>query len=118
MAAKASTERFRRTLEGHTNTVSSLTTCNGKLVSGSWDGTVRVWNTANGACPLPRDAAPTLALRCTCPRIDQGCSPAGTCECVLQGHEDNVTSVSSLDNGRVVSTSVDSARPGLAESVQ
>lgn len=45
--------RFRRCLEGHGNTVSGLAALpDGKLVSGSWDCSVRVWNTANGAVAL------------------------------------------------------------------
>ena len=41
-----------RTLEGHTGTVYSvaLSADGSRVVSGSWDNTVRLWNTATGEC--------------------------------------------------------------------
>ena len=35
-----------RRLKGHSETVSSLAQCAGKMCSGSWDGSIRVWNIA------------------------------------------------------------------------
>ena len=37
-----------RTLKGHTNGVASLAGWEGKLVSGSWDSTIRVWELDTG----------------------------------------------------------------------
>ncbi|RYY37114.1 hypothetical protein EON62_01325 [archaeon] len=60
-------------LTGHTGGVLSLSwTADGKLLSGSWDGTARVWDVASG-----------------------------TCVHVLEGHE-NGTCVVGLPNGNIV----------------
>ena len=66
-------------LEGHTENVSCVSVLpDGRVVSGSWDSTLRVWNAATGAC-----------------------------ERVLEGHTHWVTCVSVLPDGRVVSGSDD-----------
>ena len=50
--AMASSTPRKRVLEGHANTVSALAALpDGRLASGSWDGTVRVWNPLKGAPP-------------------------------------------------------------------
>ena len=64
-------------LEGHTNGVISFSwSSTGKLISGSWDGTARVWDLAAG----------------------------GVCVCTLPGHENGV-SVLGLENGQIITTS-------------
>jgi WD40 repeat protein len=54
MAVKTSFEplhaQVERTLEGHSSTVSSLVAHGDKLISGSYDGTIGVWNTDTWAC--------------------------------------------------------------------
>ena len=75
-------QRVARVLKGHNNTISSLaSTPAGKLISGSWDGTVRVWDTVTGAGPcflaqetVPRigGGAATIIRRAPAPRA---CAP-------------------------------------------
>ena len=50
--ARRRTCAFRRTvrLEGHTDAVSALVVCHGRIVSGSWDGSMRVWDVESGDC--------------------------------------------------------------------
>lgn len=81
MAARAPGEggRFRRCLEGHGNTVSGLAACaDGKLVSGSWDCTVRIWNTANGA-RCAGTVAPPNRCRPSASEFFVSCTSKGHC---------------------------------------
>jgi WD40 repeat protein len=67
------------TLEGHTAAVSCVALLpDGRLVSGSYDNTVRVWDIESGACPL-----------------------------VLRGHEKSVFKLIVLPDGRLASASWD-----------
>ena len=50
---------------GHTNVVNSLHIDEGKLVSGSWDSTARVWDIATGACLCVLEGVHTHAV-CVC----------------------------------------------------
>ena len=45
------TGQCERTLQGHTPAVKALVPCaRGKLASGSYDGTIEVWDVATGHC--------------------------------------------------------------------
>ena len=64
----------------HTNSVMSvIQLMDGRICSGSWDKTIRVWNAVSGVC-----------------------------EKVLQGHTNSVMSVIQLMDGRICSGSGDS----------
>lgn len=75
-------ETFLRRISGHRGTVQAVAWCpldRRRLVSGSWDGTVRIWNVVTG-----------------------------NCEMVLEGHTSTVWSVAVFHDGmRVISGSLD-----------
>ena len=81
-AAKAATfmgNRCERTLEGHSLPVFRLVQlADGRVVSGSWDRTLKVWNVNTGVC-----------------------------ERTLEGHSSYVNCLVQLADGRVVSGSYD-----------
>lgn len=41
-----------RSLDDHTDVVNALTDCEGRLASGSDDGTIKLWNTDNWQCEV------------------------------------------------------------------
>ncbi len=41
-----------RSLDDHTDVVNALIDCEGRLASGSDDGTIKLWNTANWQCEV------------------------------------------------------------------
>jgi WD40 repeat protein len=91
----------------------------GRVVSGSYDRTLRVWKPATGVCERVLEGH-TNPVRCLSVlpdgRVISGSDdntllvwqPAtGVYECVLEGHTDSVTCLSVLPDGRVVSGSYD-----------
>ena len=79
VAYSAFAGQLQHVLEGHTDCVSAVCALpDGRVLSGSCDKTLRVWNLTSGAC-----------------------------EAVLKGHTDAVKSVCALPDGRVVSGSSD-----------
>ncbi|MDN7176989.1 hypothetical protein M0D69_02930 [Caballeronia sp. SEWSISQ10-4 2] len=115
-----STEALHRTLEGHTDTVSALAVlAHGRLASGSWDGTIRVWNPATGVCEttLEGHTKQVSALEVLADgRLASGSwdetirlwDPAsGVCELMLEGHTGSVRALAVLADGRLASGSSD-----------
>jgi WD40 repeat protein len=73
-------------LKGHHNSISCCTLLpNGRLISGSHDKTLRIWNVQTG----------------------QQSNPKGKCELILEGHTDAVFCCTILPDGRIVSGSYD-----------
>ena len=108
------------TLEGHGATVSALAVSwdGGRLASGSWDKTARLWDLATGAClatleghaqavwavlPLPGGRLLTGSADRTIRLWDD----AGKCLGVLRGHSDCVRALALLPDGRFASGSND-----------
>ncbi len=87
-----------RRLEGHTEGVSSVVECAGRLCSASWDGSIRVWNGAtleHERCLRADGAAGVDTLTVWEGRLVSGHADgalrvwdvlAGACEQVLEGH--------------------------------
>ena len=107
-------------LEGHTGDVSSVCALiNGRVVSASYDRTLRVWNAMTGACE--RVLAGHTGIVCGVCSLSDGrlvsassdrslrvwSVTTGVCERVLQGHTDAVWSVCAPTDDRVVSGSHD-----------
>lgn len=91
----------------------------GRLVSASYDCTLRIWNAATGECErvlqghtadvvvvaVLRDGRVLSASGDSTLRIWN--ATTGECECVLEGHTEPVSSVAVLSDGRLVSSSWD-----------
>jgi WD40 repeat protein len=107
-------------MEGHTDCVTSLAVLgDGRVVSGSDDKTLRVWNAATGECERTLDGhtdrVKSLAVLGD-GRVVSGSdddtlrvwnAATGECERTLEGHTYIVTSLAVLGDGRVVSGSGD-----------
>ncbi|WP_233849334.1 DUF4062 domain-containing protein [Paraburkholderia sp. HD33-4] len=115
-----SAESLHRTLEGHTGPVSALAVlADGRLASGAWDHTIRLWNPASGACEatLEGHTSGVSALAVLADgRLASGSSdhtirlwnPAGgACEATLEGHAGPVSALAVLADGRLASGSGD-----------
>jgi len=113
-----SAEALLRTLEGHTHFVSSLAVlADGRVASGSWDQTIRLWNPASGVCEATLDGhtSAVFALAVLADgRLASGSAdntirlwnPAsGVCEATLEGHEHCVSALAVLPDGRLASGS-------------
>lgn len=101
------------TLEGHTNDVYAVAvTPDGRwAVSGSWDGTLRVWDLENGQCLwiLEGEKVDALAVTPDGRRVVSGGSDptlrvwdleSGTCLQTLEGHREAVLAVAVTGDGR------------------
>ena len=114
----------RVVLRGHENSVTSVVFSPGgdRIVSGSWDSTVRVWDARSGAqlavLDAHKDPVSSVAVSPGGDRIVTGFSVDNTVRvwdarsggelAVLDGHENSVTSVAFSPNGeRIVSGSED-----------
>ena len=107
-------------LEGHTDRVSTLVAlAGGRVVSGSGDSTLRVWNAVTGECERTLDGH-THTVNALVALADGRMVSAsgdktlrvwnaatGECEHTLEGHTDVVISLVKLADGRVVSGSYD-----------
>jgi hypothetical protein len=105
---------------GHTDCVNALCVLpDGRLVSGSWDMTVRVWRLSTGACEavlhghtdrvwflaaLPDGRLASGSLDMT---VRVWHPSTGSCEAALHGHTDGVECVAVLSDGRLAAGSVD-----------
>jgi WD40 repeat protein len=107
-------------LKGHTSTVSSLAiAADGRILSGSCDNTVRIWNAATGECERVLEGhtsdVTSLAIGADGRIVSGSCdktlriwhATTGECERVLEGHTDWVSSVAIGADGCIVSSSVD-----------
>ncbi|RYP08017.1 hypothetical protein DL764_002163 [Monosporascus ibericus] len=107
------------TLEGHRDSVSSVTFSpdGSRLVSGSWDDTVKVWDAAAGACLSTlkghRDNISSVAFSSDGSRLVSGSwdktvrvwdAATGACLSTLEGHRDSVSSVWDAATGACLST--------------
>jgi WD40 repeat protein len=80
------TEKYEFTMEGHMDLITCVIVLpNGRLVSGSCDKTLRVWNVQTG----------------------KQSNPKGNCELILRGHTDRINSIASLSDNQIVSGSND-----------
>ncbi len=105
------------TLQGHQSSVSSVTFAQGKLISGSFDGTIKIWDLETGACTQTLQGHQSW-VRCLA--FAQGKLVSGSddrtikiwdletdaCTQTLQGHQDTVRCVA-LAQGKLVSGSDD-----------
>ena len=110
------------TLKGHTDLISCFTVLlDGRLVSGSNDGTIRIWNTTTGNCDLVSDldqAADVVTSLTVLPdgRLASGSrggsikiwnTATGKCERTLKGHTGMITCLAVLPDGWLASGSDD-----------
>jgi WD40 repeat protein len=108
------------TLQGHTGTVLCVTQLtDGRLVSGGFDGTIKIWNTISGIYLMDLEGH-TEDVNCmtqlTDGRLVTGSDDStiklwdtilGSCLMTMQGHIDYVRCVTQLTDGRLVSGSDD-----------
>ncbi|CAG9950917.1 unnamed protein product [Clonostachys rosea f. rosea IK726] len=122
-AMEADWTACRRTLEAHTNWVSSVAfSADGqKLASGSWDETVRIWDTVTGSCMQVlyghKDEVTSVAFSADSQRLATGSrngsikvwdAATGRCIQTLEGHDKAVCSVAFLAKGwQIISGSYD-----------
>jgi WD40 repeat protein len=112
---------FYKRLTGHTDSVSCVCVLpDGRVVSGSYDESLRLWNPDTGACERTLTGH-TSVVSCVCVlpegRVVSGSGDStlrlwnpdtGACERTLTGHTHSVSCVCVLPDGRVVSGSYDS----------
>jgi len=119
-ASLQSADAVLRTLEGQAQISALAVLANGRLASGSREGTViRVWNPASGACEamLEGHTGPIFALAVLPDgRLASGSSDRtikfwdaakSACEATLVGHTDSVAVLAVLADGRLASGSRD-----------
>ncbi len=111
-------ESLLRTLAGHTHGVTALALlADGRLASGSEDGTIKLWNTSSGACEATLEghtlgvtalaalADGRLASGSTDAKIKLWNANSGACLATLEGHVGEVTALAALADGRLASGS-------------
>lgn len=108
------------TLQGHTNWIECLQLKKGKLISGSWDNTIKIWNPIAGQCErtLEGHKAPIWSLLVTNEgKLISGSFDktikiwdliSGQCERTLEGHQDFIRSLLLTNEGKLISSSSDS----------
>ncbi len=127
------TRNCEMTLEGHTNVVSCLDILNNKIISGSYDHTVKIWNIENGTCEITLKGH-TNAISCLAlvnNEIISGSfdgtikiwnAESGTCRITLQDHGAYISSLT-IWNNKIISGSGDStiriwdSESGICEAV-
>ncbi|KAF3060313.1 hypothetical protein CFAM422_011473 [Trichoderma lentiforme] len=110
-----------RTLQGHTDYIKSIATISpDQIVSGSHDGTIKIWDLAIGSSEKSFDSNSRLvqstalsldgrqvASGLTDDRIKVWDVETGACTQTLEGHSDFVTSIIFLKDGQIASASWD-----------
>jgi WD40 repeat protein len=105
---------------GHTGLVQALAVLpNGKLASGSWDKTIRIWDVATQRCEVTLQGHQKLVRSVAALRSGKLASGSGDntiriwnvssqqCEVVLRGHNDGVRALVQLPNNKLASGSSD-----------
>lgn len=108
-------------LKGHSDHVTSVCFLDGeRVISGSWDRTVRIWNVGTGECEsiFEEDKLHKVTALCVIGpnQVVAGAYSGELClwnislsdmEIVMTGHTDEVTALSKLEGNRMVSCSTD-----------
>jgi hypothetical protein len=96
--------QVERTLEGHSRSVSALMVHDDKLISGSYDNTIKVWNTDTWACERTLEGHTGFVLSFVMhgiklisgsydSKIKVWSTDTWTCERTLEGHDSEVYSL-------------------------
>jgi WD40 repeat protein len=119
-ASLLGSEALLRTLTGHSSSVNALAVLHdGRLASGSRDGTIKLWDTATGSCAitLKGDSSSVNALAVLHDgRLASGSrdgtiklwdTATGSCAATLKGDSSSVNALALLHDGRLASGSSD-----------
>ena len=86
-----------RTLEGHRDVVSSVAVCSDRIVSGSYDKTVKIWNTDGECIKTLEGHSDCVESVARCSLKIGGVYVANVCDRIVSGSRDKTVKIWNID---------------------